>query len=151
MGAMQGVHCYRMKSFYGRLSSILNNFDRGKTVTFSGLIREICYGEGRTARYKNRFSWFQPRSYNNTHGAERFFFHCHGAERISARRGIHGLLRSGYPPLKMSRSGADFSSVLRGGANTRRYKCHGAVRFDRTAPYKTAPRIYSHSVHIPEE
>ena len=31
------------------LFSILNNFDRGKNVTFSGLIREICYGMGRTA------------------------------------------------------------------------------------------------------
>ena len=46
----------------------------------------------------------------------------------------------------MSRNGADFSSVLRSGypllgevtdchgADIRRYKCHGAVRFDRTAP-----------------
>ena len=48
MGAMQGIHCY-MESFCGRLSSVLNDFDRGKTVTFSGLIREICYGVGRTA------------------------------------------------------------------------------------------------------
>ena len=48
MGAMQGIHCY-IKSFYGTLSGILNNFDRGNTVTFSGLIREICYGVGRPA------------------------------------------------------------------------------------------------------
>ena len=42
---IQGVHCY-IKLFYGRLSSILNNFDREKTVTFSVLIREICNGVG---------------------------------------------------------------------------------------------------------
>ena len=40
--------CY-IKSFYGRLSGILNYFDRGKTVTFSDLVREICYGVGRNA------------------------------------------------------------------------------------------------------
>ena len=43
MGAMQGIRCYCMKSFCGRLSSILTNFERGRTVTFSGLMREICY------------------------------------------------------------------------------------------------------------
>ena len=48
MGAMKGIHCY-IKSFYGRLSSLLNNLDSGKTVAFSGLIREICYGVGPNA------------------------------------------------------------------------------------------------------
>ena len=67
----------------------------------------------------------------------------------------------------MSRSGSDFCSAatersgsgiypLVGkvtdchGADTRRYKSHGEVRFDRTAPYKNAPRVFSHSVHIPD-
>ena len=45
MGVMQGIHSCCIKSFYGRLSIILSNFDREKTVPFSGLIREICYGE----------------------------------------------------------------------------------------------------------
>ena len=45
MGAIQEIHCY-IKSFYGSSSSIPSYFDRGKTVTFSGLIREICYGVG---------------------------------------------------------------------------------------------------------
>ena len=45
MGPIRGIHCY-IKSFYGRLSSILNYFDSGKTVTFSGLIRDICHGVG---------------------------------------------------------------------------------------------------------
>ena len=45
MGAIQGIQRY-IKSFYSKLSSILNYFDRGKTVTFSGLIREICHGVG---------------------------------------------------------------------------------------------------------
>ena len=44
MGAIQGIHCCYIKSFYGTLSGILNNFDREKNVIFSGLIREICYG-----------------------------------------------------------------------------------------------------------
>ena len=45
VGAIQGIHC-DIKSFYGRLSSILNNFDRGKNATFSGLIREIYLRSG---------------------------------------------------------------------------------------------------------
>ena len=47
MGAIKGIHYY-IKSVYGRLSGILNGFDLGETVTFSGLIREICYGVRRT-------------------------------------------------------------------------------------------------------
>ena len=45
MGAIQGIYCY-IKSFYGTLSGILNDFDRGKTVTLSGLIRAVSYGVG---------------------------------------------------------------------------------------------------------
>ena len=51
MGAIQGLHWYIIQEihwyirlFYGTSFGILNNFDRGKTVTSSVLIREICYG-----------------------------------------------------------------------------------------------------------
>ena len=127
-------HCY-IKTFYGMFSSILNYFDSGKTVAFSGLIREICHGVPT--------EWVQPlrrkpafHGFNRTFiiRTERSVFVYNVTERISARRETRGLLRSGYPPLKMSQSGADFFYVLRSGADIRRYKCHGAVRFDRTAP-----------------
>ena len=36
--------------------------------------------------------------------------------------------RSGYPPLIVSRSRADFSSVFRSGADIRHYKFHGLLR-----------------------
>ena len=131
------------KSFYGRLSSILNNCDRGKTVTFNGLIHEICYAVPA--------EWVEP-LYRTT--------------------AFHGLKSAGIIHTEvsifciMSRSGADFSIVCFGGerigypllgtvtdcrgADIIRYKCHATVRFDRTAPQKTAPRVYFHSVHIAE-
>ena len=110
------------------------------------------------SRYGLPTEWPQPlRRKTAVHGFNRaaimrtkrsgfFFFQCHGAERISACWETHGLLRIGYPLLKMSRIGADFFSVLRSGyplvgkvtdchgADIGRYKSHGAVRFDRTAP-----------------
>ena len=66
-----------IKLFYGMLSSILNNFYRGKTVTFSGSIREICYGVPtewvEPLRRKTAFYGFNP--------AERNFLSCHIAKR----------------------------------------------------------------------
>ena len=85
MGAIQEIHFALSKSFYGRLSCILNYFDRGKTVTFSGLIREKCHGAGTEYRLsgsngsvENRFSRFQPRSI--IHTEESIFLLCHGAD-----------------------------------------------------------------------
>ena len=90
MGAMQGIHCY-IKSFYGRLSSILNNFDLGKTVSFSGFISERSYGVG--AEYlrsgSNRslenslFTVSTKQLYSIRSGAV-FFYNV--TERISARQ-----------------------------------------------------------------
>ena len=112
------------KSFYGRLSSILNNCDRGKTVTFNGLIHEICYAVPA--------EWVEP-LYRTTafHGLKSAgiihtevsifcimsrsgadFSICHGADRSGysltekvtdfygadiRHRDLCGLLRSGYP------------------------------------------------------
>ena len=62
----------------------------------------------------------------------------HGAD--IRRNKLHGFVRSGYPPLNISRSGAGFSSVLRSGyplagkvtechgADIRHYNCRGLLR-----------------------
>ena len=61
------IQCY-ISSSYGRLSGILNNFYHGKTVTFGGLIRVVCYGIGTESL----------RSESNRSVEERFF---HGFNR----------------------------------------------------------------------
>ena len=118
MGAMQGTHC-DIKSFYDRSSRIENNLDRGKTVASSGLIRKICNGVGMDYlrsglnRSVEKSLFTVSTAQLQSIRCEAFFFHD-VTERISAHREIHGLLRSGYTPLTMSRSGADFSSVRSG-------------------------------------
>ena len=53
------------------------------------------------------------------YGAQRFCFND-VTERISARREAHGLLRNGYPPLKMSQSGSVFECTMeRSGSDIR--------------------------------
>lgn len=65
---------------------------------------------------------------------------------VAERTGIfvvrYGAERIGYPLLRIV---ADCH-----GADIRRYKNHGTVRFDRTAPYTNALRICSRPVHILE-
>ena len=87
MGAIQEIHFALSKSFYGRLSCILNYFDRGKTVTFSGLIREKCHGAGTEYRLsgsngsvEKSFFTVSTAQYN-PYGREHFFI----------------MSRSGYP------------------------------------------------------
>ena len=101
--------CCYMKSFYGTLSGILNNFDRGKNVAFSGLIREICYGVGteylRSGSNRSVEKPLSTVSKTAFHGFNRAviirtersgFLLCHGSER------------SGYPHVGEL---ADYSGV----------------------------------------
>lgn len=97
-----------------RLSSIRNNFFPGKSTTFSGLIRKICYGVVGTE---------YPRSGSNR-SVEKMCFTCFNraviirpersrslykiTERISARRANHGLFAECISALENVTEGSGF-------------------------------------------